>query len=299
MASRGHTSKPDRKRGGMPAGARSSTATLPLFTSAMKKVEPARELAQVDNRPNHLTTGLASLDRALQGGLPVGGITLVAARPQAGATSLLMGATLAALKKRHPVSYFSERLPEDQLRGRLVVLESKVNGTRFRAGFVTAEDRIALAAARERIPWSQLYLSTKRRISPSHIDTSIFTYRPWLVVADVQPRPPQPAPYQARQSKLQEGVERLASLARKHHVSMVVRMLLPRGQHPPQLEELPSLGSLAELFTALVLLHREETSGGGDSSRAYARVLRVRNHAVEPRDVELTFDQRYAGLLEP
>ena len=223
---------------------------------------------------------------------------MVAARSRVGATSLLIGAALGALDKGQRVAYFSERLRQEQIRGRFVVLESRVNGYRFQAGFVTAEDRIALAAARERIPWSALSLVTRRRILPGHIDGHLFSYRPLLVIADVQPRTLEDVP-RSRDSII-EGLQRMASLARKHRVAFVVRSLLNRGRHPPEVLELPGVGRAAELFDSVVLLHRDVNGepGAAGSAAAEARIVRSGGRDVEPRAVPLRFDQRFAGLLE-
>ncbi|MEE8409559.1 MAG: DnaB-like helicase C-terminal domain-containing protein [Myxococcota bacterium] len=282
---------------------RSSVAeTLPLFASAMRQQAPADELVRVEDRPACLSTGLPSVDAKLRGGFPVGDASLVAARLKVGATSLLMGASLAALKRGEKVAYFSERLRDDQIRGRFVVLESRVNGYRFRAGFVTAEDRIALAAARERIPWSALSLVTGRRIMPKDIDGHLFSYRPWLAVVDVMPRATTHGDPR-NISNLLEGVERLVSIARKHCVALVLRTVLPRGEHLPNRLELPGVGAMAEAFSSVILLHREEVTDPTGSSedaagRAEVHVVRTGGHDVEPRVVPLRFDQRFAGLLE-
>lgn len=278
------------------------TATLPLFASAMRKQAPVREQVEVGDKPAHLTSGLPSLDRALRGGFPMGEATLIAARPKVGATSLLLGASLAALKRGERVAYFSESLREEQVRGRFVVLDSRVNGYRFKAGFVTAEDRIALAAARERIPWGALSIVTRKHIAAEDVDGHIFSYSPWLVVADILPRGSSGATTR-KVSNLLAGVEHLADIARKHQVALLVRVVLPRAEHPPNRLELPGVGAMAEAFSSVVMLHREEVTdptGVPDEAMgvAEASVVRVHHHDVEPRVVSLRFDQRFAGILE-
>lgn len=271
-----------------------STATLPLFASAMRqaRVEPA---VPDDGRPEYFSTGLVSIDRALRGGFRVGELTLVAARLKVGATSLLLGAALAAMQRGERVAYLSERLSEEQLRGRLVVLESRVNGFRFSAGFVSADDRLALAAARERIGWNHLALRCRETILPRDIDAHIFSYRPGLVVADVRPRGEQPS-RDLVAAQLQ-GLARLRELAAKHQTALVVRVLLAKGAHPPDIVELPGVGRAADHAGAVILLHRnvDDTQGG----TAQASIVRVAGHEVTPREVSLRFDQRFAGLLDP
>lgn len=279
------------------------TASLPLFASAMRKAHPAASSVGIVERPSHISTGLPTLDRAMLGGFPVGATSLVAARHQVGATSLLIGSALAALKLRLPVAYFTERLREEQLRGRFVVLESRVNGHRIRAGFMSAEDRVALAAARERIGWNLLSITSKQKLSPRSIEANIFSYRPALVLADIRPRPPTPDDSASALDALLEGIACLAAIAHEQQVALVVRMILPKGNHVPDVMELPGLGAAVLPFGAAVFLHRERLVDEADdestgASHAEARVIRLRGAEIEPRVIPLRFDQRFAGLLE-
>jgi hypothetical protein len=276
------------------------TATLPLFASAMR--QRARAHTRTEEARANLSTGLPSLDRALRGGFPVGEATLIAARPKVGTTSLMLGASLAALYRGERVAYFSESLREEQIRGRFVVLDSRVNGYRFKAGFVTAEDRVALAAARERIPWGALSIVARRRIRPDEMDGHLFSYSPWLVVADVLPRGSSGSTSR-KVSHLLADVDQLIDTARKHRVALLLRVILPRADHPPNRLELPGVGAMAGAFSAVVLLHREEVTDPAGvpveaTGRIEASVVRVRNADVEPRVVPLRFDQRFAGILD-
>ncbi|MEZ4270711.1 MAG: DnaB-like helicase C-terminal domain-containing protein [Myxococcota bacterium] len=265
----------------------------------MQHQSAAEDLRQLGERPALLSTGLASVDCALRGGFEVGELSIVAARPKVGATSFLMGMALGALFRGHRVAYFSERLRLEQIRGRFVVLQSQVNGFRFRAGFVTVEDRLALSAARERIPWNGLSLVSQRQISIERIERQLFRYRPLLVVADVRPRAPG-ASDSRRLDALLEGIERLALVAQRQRVALVLHLTLNVGKHPPDLLELPGRGSAAQLAQAVVLLHRstDESANPAECAEARAQVVRVGGKEVEPRLIPLAFDQRFAGLSE-
>jgi hypothetical protein len=271
--------------------------SLPLFEAAMRhETDGEVPPIEVEERPAAISTGLVTLDRLLDGGFPVGGITLIAARPKVGAASLIIGASLAALKRGERVAYFSERLRAEQLRGRFVVLESKVNGHRFQAGFVSAEDRIALAQARQNIPWSNLTLMSKREVFATQIDAHIFSYRPWLVVADVRPKISEPGARGGFPS-LVEGVNQLAAIARRQHVAIVVRAVLPPRDGPPLRRELPGLGTIANRYTDVLLLHREPAGPAGD--RVEVTLIRASGEDISPRHARLRFDQRFAGVLDP
>jgi len=269
----------------------------------MRSQAAAQDLARMEGRPTHLCTGLPSVDRALGGGFAVGTATLVAARPKVGATSFLIGASLNNLMAGNKVAYFTQRLNPEQLRGRFVVLESRVNGYRFRAGFVSAQDRIALLAARDRIPWASLTTLAKRQLAHDDLDAHIFSYRPWLVVADLVPSYRSWGTSQKRDTILL-GFERLAAMARRHRVALVLRWILNRGKHAPDPLELPGLGDATSCFDSVMLLHRqldqdEDNPEERPMTDAEANIIRVGGKDIRPRSVPLRFDQRFAGLLEP
>jgi replicative DNA helicase len=274
-------------------------AVLPLFAAAM------RQQALADSPPlsatDHVSTGLRGLDAVLRGGLPVAATSLIAARPRVGATSFLFGASLATLKGNLRVAYFCDHLREDQIRGRFVVLESRVNGYRFKAGFISEEDRLSMAAARERIPWSALSIVAQKKVRLIDIDNHLFTYHSHLVVVDLQERA---VGGYSKVSELERWVEDLSSIATRYKVAVVVRIVLPQAVEPPNRLELPGIGSVADLFSTVILVHREEVTDPSHVpeaalGHAEAQVVRLGGHDVEPRFVPLRFDQRFAGFLDP
>ncbi|MDP7038254.1 MAG: DnaB-like helicase C-terminal domain-containing protein [Myxococcota bacterium] len=279
-------------------------SALPLFASAKRRQEHQKVGTKVLDRPTDapefISSGLRSLDKILQGGFPVGELSLVAARPKVGATSLLMGMGLDALKAKHRVAYLSERLEEKHIRGRFVVLESKINGHRFRAGFISAEDRVALNVAREHIPWASLSLITKKTISNRVIDSHFFSYHPRLVLADLRTKLKE----HGRVERLGEPGDTIATLknfAKKHQIAIVLRYVLPKRNFPPDRLELPGLGAFANQFHTACLLHREEVTNPNATpdnhiGMAELNVIRLKNKDIEPRDITLGFDQRYAGF---
>jgi hypothetical protein len=212
----------------------------------------------------------------------------------------LLGAALAALKRGERVIFFTDVMREQQLRGRLMVLESRVNGYRFRAGLASDEDRMALGAARDRIPWSLLTVVAHPQIGLAQLQRHIVTYSPQLAVADVWGRAPAGGG-RAHTSWLFGALEQLGPVMASG-AALLMRTVLPRGSTPPSRLELPGMGAMAELFAAALLLHREEVTDPGVADEALglaeAYVVRVGGHDIEPRPVTLRFDQRFAGLLE-
>lgn len=277
---------------------------MPLFTHAVRHEHPVALGAAGAGR---LSTGLVSVDRALAGGLDPGTLTLVAGRPRAGVSALLLGMTLAALERGEPVAYLSERVSERQLRGRLVLLAAKVNGYRLPAGLMSPEDRIALAAARERIHWQCLSLSAGHPLSACDVEDHLYTYRPRLLVADLVPRPPVPPASPGPLASLAAGVEHLARLAAENHVAAMLHVVLPRGEGAPSRGELPGQGALADAASTVLLLHRREPDAAAaydeptpapEPASAEVVVVRHAGRDLAPVHVPLRFDQRFAGLAD-
>ena len=291
----------------LPKSSSLAVTTLPLFEAAKRRVRdqvataPSPKLESVKPVHEWVSTGLVSVDEAMRGGFPVGGLSLMASKPQVGVNSLLMGAVLANLENGLGVGYFSERLREDQIRGRMVVLKSKVNGYRFRAGVVTDEDHKKLDQARAAIAWSRMLIRSEREISLRELDSDIFNYHPRLVVADLRPKGTNHSNPKSFEC-LTRGLEELAFIAARDNISIVVRCILPKGPGEPDRLELPGLGTVVNLFDSVAFLHRERGAPGGDEEKganlAQVKVIRVGKRDVGPRYVNLHFDQRYSGLKE-
>lgn len=268
--------------------------TLPLFAAAAKKKSAVGHMDAKKQRVDVVSLGLPSLDQSLAGGFPVGDVALVAARAKVGTTSLLMGACLHALKHGFRVAYLTQTLRQEQVRGRLVVLESQVNGHRFSGGFVTAEDRVQLAGARERIPWSSLSIMAKRSITEQDAEAHIRVYQPLFVVADIFPKTSTGVTARKPMALLQY-VSRLRTIAMQEQVAIAMRMVLPKAIFPPSCFEIPGLDMLTSHAATVLLLHRKEGSSGPN---AQAQIIRKKNQDIEPVHVPLWFDGRFAGFVE-
>jgi hypothetical protein len=276
---------------------------LPLFAHAMS--HEAANSSGAGPTMGVVSTGLVGLDRALGGGLERGAVTAVAGRPHSGTGRLLITLALAAIERGEPVAFMTERQSERELRGRLVLLEARVNGYRFDAGLITNEDRLALASARERIPWGVLSMCAQAEITPFEVQDQLFSFRPRLLIADFRPQPPDPGADASRFSSLASGTEHLARLSAEYGVATVLHLPLARGEGVPTLSDLPGQGALAEALRAAVVLHRREQplplegeAGDGHHALAEAIVLRHGGHDIPPTHVGLHFDQRYGGVQE-
>ncbi|MBN1960554.1 MAG: hypothetical protein JW841_06380 [Deltaproteobacteria bacterium] len=279
---------------------------LPLFSAAARAKamqSHAHDLAE----PMHVSCGLASLDISLNGGFTRGTVTLCAGRPRVGTSSLLIGIALSACKRGESTAILSESVSARQMRGRIVLLEAKVNGYRVSAGLISPEDRIAIASANERLPWQFVHIYARNRISAADIHEHIKTYRPWYLLADLQPRPEVNPVTHDPVTALALGVENLKTIARQHHVAIVVRYTMPIAHGRPNRGELPGLGAYAEAFDTVLLLHRGDDADDEMSLEppatlpgriAEVQIVRHDGKDCSPIHIKLHFDQRYAAMSD-
>ena len=265
---------------------------LPLFSVVPTHRQPS--LTHV--RPEYVSSGLEVLDAALDGGLRCGAMSLVASRACVGSMSLLIGAALSALEQGLTVLYVTDRVKDEPMRGRLMVCQSKVNGYRFRAGVASESDYEKLWQASEDIAWERLKLISRRAVSLDEVDELTTELKPHLIVADFEPG-------RTRDGKrpgyrpLKRGFESLATLGQTVGAALLVRHVFPLGTCAPDRLELPGLGTIAELFDSVVLLHREvEPTGENTGTDVDAQVIRLRLRDIRPRRVSLLLDQRFGGL---
>lgn len=252
------------------------------------------------HKSEFISTGLQSVDDAMRGGFARDCMTLIAGRPRVGATSLLMGAVLAALDKKLKVAYYSDRLNQRQLRGRLILRASEINGYRIQAGLMTEQEEYELDKARAGICWDNLLMHCRKEVVLDEVLSQCARNPPDLLIADFKPHRDSGASKAGFRS-YEQGLHEIARRVGKCGSAAVVRQVLPKGSHAPDRIELPGLGSITEVFESAVLMHRhtgENEDDDVDTSRAFAQVIRVQHRDIKTRSVALHFDQRFAGLLE-
>lgn len=265
---------------------------LPLF---------AQRAATVRHEHARVATGFAGIDALIGGGLTTGEATLMAARPDGGATALGLNLALAALLRHLPVAIVSAALSVEQLRGRLILLQARINGFRLRAGLTSDEDRTALQTAEESIPWNHLTLLSALRLKNEELLGALSHYRPALTFADMPlVSGPQPATFKERQA----AARAIARIAWDAETALLLRLSLATGAHRPDRLELPGLGALGEEFAGIWLVHRQmhDTQDGENTpcgDLATVDVIRVGHRDREPATATLEYDARYGGLRDP
>ena len=201
----------------------------------------------------HVASGLQSLDN-LCGGFPVGGLTIVGARPSVGKTSLLMSAAMRAAETGEPVLFFSYEQKRVEMAERLLSQVSGVSFTDIRRGNVndqTKQQLLQSAAMLNRVP---LYLDES---SPPELQLAaiirrcVRRHKVKLVIVDYL-QLIEPADYKApREQQVAQASRRLKKLAMNLNVAIVVASQLNRESEKredkrPRLSDLRESGSIEQ-----------------------------------------------------
>lgn len=221
---------------------------------------PAKALQQVAGRPTHVSTGVRTADRLLGGGFGVGKLTWFSFEVGCDPWGVLLRSTLKCIRRKSEsaVAIASEQLGEAELQTRLCAVESKLNFDRIHAGLSSAEDRLRLVVSRKHIPWQNLSICAGRRIDPRELDELLFTYRPTLLLADVRPRAPD-ARRPDRLDSFDEGVKRLASLARRHQAAVVLLEAVHASQEPSSNGRRGRMTKTADVVLSMMKTRGRET----------------------------------------
>lgn len=116
-----------------------------------------------------VSTGIEGLDQILCGGLYHGSLSVLAARPSMGKTTLAMNIAYLAAKRGVPVLMFSLEMPNAELMKNLFSRVSGVNSYHIRKGDYEAEAGIAINSAAEAISGLPMYFCDSQSMTMRNI----------------------------------------------------------------------------------------------------------------------------------
>jgi replicative DNA helicase len=216
-----------------------------------------------------LSTGFTRLDE-YTGGLHGGDLVIVAARPSMGKTALALNiAQHVALKLKQTVAVFSLEMSKESLLTRMLCSAARVDSQRFRAGFLSQEERRKLNQALHELVEAPLWIDDTpglhlmdmhaklRRLQSErqHIGLVVLDY---LQLMSGQGR------FENRNQEVSALSRGLKLLAKELNVPMMVLSQLSRavenrqGDHRPQLSDLRESGSIEQDADLVGFIFREE-----------------------------------------
>ena len=240
-----------------------------------------------------IPSGLAQLD-ALLGGFQPSDLTILAARPSVGKTSMALNiAQHASVREGKKVAIFSLEMSKEQLSLRLLSSETGINPRPLQTGFMEETDWSKIATVMNDMAsapmWiddspalSVMELRTKaRRLEAEQhgLDLVIVDYLQ-LMQAGVQSREPN------RVQEVSEISRGLKQLARELKVPVIAlsqlsRGVEQRGSAEPRLSDLRESGSIEQDADVVVFLYREgEQNPDSEVELVKAKIAKHRNGPI-------------------
>ena len=234
--------------------------------------------ARIDSRMESgesggIQTHFKDLDQ-MTGGLHQNEFIVLAARPSMGKTALATNiAENIAIKANIPVLFVSLEMARMELAQRLLCSQGKIDGSKFRSGFLTKEDRERLWSRRQSKlePARRSILTTTpsrtvteiaacaRRLKRTNKNLGMIVIDYLQLIQPDDPRDP-------RQEQVAKMARRLKALARELQVPVLCLAQLNRQvesgsgreEHRPRLSHLRESGAIEQDADVVMFVHREE-----------------------------------------
>lgn len=122
---------------------------------------------------NRIATGHADVDTRLSGGYAPSTLTVLAARPGMGKTSLAMQHALACARSGRDTLVFSLEMPADQIALRMMCTDANVNSQGVQVGTAQAADYHACAATASDLSTLRLWIDDRGTITTAEIRSRV------------------------------------------------------------------------------------------------------------------------------
>jgi replicative DNA helicase len=216
-----------------------------------------------------ISTGFAKLDE-MTGGMHGGDLFILAARPSMGKTALALNiAQHVALRLKQTAAVFSLEMSKESLLTRMLCAAARVDSQRFRAGYLTQEERRKLNAALHELVDSPLYIDDTAGIHLMDMHAKLRRLQAergkiGLVIVDYLQLMTGRGRFENRNQEVSALSRGMKLLAKELNVPMLVLSQLSRavetrqGDHRPQLSDLRESGSIEQDADLVGFIFREE-----------------------------------------
>jgi replicative DNA helicase len=215
-----------------------------------------------------ISTGFAKLDE-MTGGLHGGDLFIIAARPSMGKTAFALNiAQHVALKLKQTCAVFSLEMSKESLLTRMLCATARVDSQRFRAGYLTQEERRKLNHGLHELAEAPLYIDDSPGLHMMDMHAKLRRLQAerklGLVIVDYLQLMSSRGRVENRNQEVSALSRGMKLLAKEMNVPMLVLSQLSRavetrvGDHRPQLSDLRESGSIEQDADVVGFIFREE-----------------------------------------
>lgn len=251
-------------------------------------------------RVKGISTGFARFDEKTSG-LHAGDLFILAARPSMGKTALALNiAHHVATKVKRTVAVFSLEMSKESLLTRMLCATARVDSQKFRAGYLSADERKRLQAAASSLVEAPLFIDDTAGIHMMDIHAKLRRLKAeqglGLVVVDYLQLMSGRGRFENRNQEISTISRGMKLLAKDLNVPMLVLSQLNRapetrqGDHRPQLSDLRESGSIEQDADLVAFIFREEVYRPNDESlHGQAELILAKQRNGPVGKIELVF----------
>ena len=219
-----------------------------------------------------ISSGFTKLDE-YTGGMHGGDLIILAARPSMGKTALALNiAQHVALKLKQTVAIFSLEMSKESLLTRMLCAAARVDSAKFRAGYLSQDERRKLNHALHELVEAPLYIDDTPGVHMMDIHAKLRRLQTEqqknggikLVIVDYLQLMTGRGRFENRNQEVSALSRGMKVLAKELNVPMLVLSQLSRavetrqGDHRPQLSDLRESGSIEQDADLVGFIFREE-----------------------------------------
>lgn len=227
-------------------------------------------LLNPSTRIKGLSTGLVKLDE-ITGGLHAGELFILAARPSMGKTAMALNIAqhVATGKDPKAVAVFSLEMTKESLLTRMLCAAARVDGQKFRAGYLNRDERNRLSSAATLLSAAPLFIDDTSGANLMDIHAKLRRLKAeqhglGLVIIDYLQLMSGRGRFENRNQEISMLSRGLKMLAKELEIPMMVLSQLSRapeirqGDRRPQLSDLRDSGSIEQDADLVGFIFREE-----------------------------------------
>lgn len=279
---------------------RSSNTTVSIkegLKVTMEKLNLLREQGGNTGRITGITTGFSQLDKITLGFQDTD-LLVLAARPAMGKTAFALNLALNAAMSGKGVLLFSLEMGVDQLIQRLLAIESRVDLSKLRGGFLAANEWPRLANGVQRLAEIPLFIDETPAISPLEVRSRARRLKLEgkldMVVVDYLQLMSTSKRIDSREQQISDISRSLKGLAKELHIPVIAlsqlnRSLESRSDKRPQLSDLRESGAIEQDADIIMFIYRDEVYNENSDQKGTAEII-IGKHRNGPTDtVRLKF----------
>jgi replicative DNA helicase len=270
-----------------------------------KKIE---ELYQKGEHVIGVSTGYRDIDE-LTGGFKPGQLIVIAARPSMGKTALAMNfARNSAIRHNNSVAVFSLEMSKEEVLGRLIGSEARIDITRLISGKIEENEWGKLTDAASRLSETMIFIDDSSALTPGEIRSKCRRIKAQygkldMVIVDYMQlmRPGVSSKSQNREQEIADISRTLKAIAKEMAVPVIAlsqlnREVDKRTDKRPFLSDLRESGAIEQDADMIMFIYRDEVYHRDTQWKGMAEIIVAKNRSGPQKTINLTWLSRYTSF---